>query len=201
MKPRPRWDMVRSLPNDAREAAPLVRALPAPPSTAAELDAIQRAWTTAWDEARRTWPTVELSEELVAPWIASRLPPGEPPAEGLSALFFSELYLACGCVHGRPEALRAFEQTYGGELAAAARRGGAAQADEIVQRLRVRLLVGPEARLHNYAGTGSLKRWLKIACRRLAIDAGRAERSRTHARQRAGRSRASSPTRTPSCCC
>jgi len=96
----------------------------------------------------------------------------------LALLRVPELYLVCGCLRGQRDALQEFERTYRSQLEAAARRGGATQPEEIVQHLRVRLMVGPEPRLRKYAGTGSLKRWLKIACTRLALDTGRSDRSR-----------------------
>ena len=68
------------------------------------------------------------------------------------------------------QALRAFEQRYVHELEGVAARVDAGTADEVVQRLRDRLLVGPEAKLRDYAGTGSLRRWLKVATKRQALD-------------------------------
>lgn len=143
-----------------------------------ELEALASAWATSWTSARAAWPGVAVPEDAFAAWVAERLPAELAPIDGLARLRAGALYLACGCLRGQRDALQAFERVYGGELLAAARRGGSRQPDEIVQRLRVRLLVGPGARLRGYAGAGSLKRWLKLACTRLAIDAGRAERSR-----------------------
>ncbi len=155
--------------------------------TRTDTAALERAWSDAFVAACTAWPDVEVLEAAVAAFVATRLPDDKEPLVGLAMLRVPELYLVCGCLRGQRDALAAFERTYGAELMAAARRGGAAQADEIVQHLRMRLLVGSEPRLSNYAGRGSLKRWLKVACTRLAIDTGRADRSRRARGEESGR--------------
>jgi RNA polymerase sigma-70 factor (ECF subfamily) len=48
-------------------------------------------------------------------------------------------------------------------------------ADEVKQRLRERLLVGPSARIVEYRGEGPLGAWLRVASVRIAIDLSRSE--------------------------
>jgi RNA polymerase sigma-70 factor (ECF subfamily) len=140
--------------------------------------ALAQVWDRACCDARQTWPDIEVSEAEFAEWVARRLPPEQDPVAGLASLRITDLYLAYGCVRGQTDALRAFERNFGPQLEAAARRGGAKQPEEVVARLRERLLVGPAAKLRDYAGTGSLARWLKIASQRLAIDMERSDRAR-----------------------
>ena len=157
-----------------------MQALDARGQACADAAALARAWAQAWSQAREGWPAVALDEGLFAAWVADRLPPEHDALAGLGVLRVADLYLACACVRGQSDALRAFADSFGAQLEAAARRGGASQPDEVVARLRERLLVGPKAKLRDYAGTGPLGRWLKIACQRLAIDMGRSDRVRGH---------------------
>ncbi len=151
----------------------LALALPAATATA-----LAAAWAAAWGAARAAWPDIDVDEAWFAAAIARRLPPDLDPIAGLASLRVPDLYLACACVRGQADALRAFESSFGAQLEAAARRGGASAPDEVVACLRERLLVGPGAKLHDYAGAGPLARWLKIAAQRLAIDMGRSDRTR-----------------------
>lgn len=166
--------MLRVLTRDPRTGSALADAL----ALAGPAAALDEAWAAAWTSARAAWPDVAVDEAWFAAVIARRLPADVEPLAGLAGLRVPDLYLACACVRGQADALRAFERSFGDQLAAAARRGGATAPDEVVARLRERLLVGPDAKLADYAGAGPLARWLKIAAQRLAIDMGRSDRVR-----------------------
>lgn len=155
--------------------SPFVKALPNTPQS--DAPALAAAWQAAFAAAQTTWPGVEVPEDALVAAVVARLPSG-PPLAGLAKLRLSDLYLVCGCLRGQRDALQAFERTYRSVLAAAARRTGTDQPEEVVQNLLVRLVVGPPPRLQTYAGTGQLKRWLKIACTRLAIDTNRSDNAR-----------------------
>ncbi len=164
---------------------PLADALSEHQRRAADPRSLADSWRATWEAATEAWPEVAVPPQAFAALLVSRLPPGDgDPLASIEALRTSELYLVCGCLRGQHDALREFERRYGHELAAAARGVGSRQPEEVVQRLRVRLLVGPDPRLARYAGAGSLKRWLKIACKRLAIDLGRSASARGRAEDR-----------------
>ncbi len=86
----------------------------------------------------------------------------------------SSLYLACACVRGVPDAIRAFEAEYVVEITQAARRKRLSPdaTIELTQTLREALIVGREGKrptLEAYAGKGDLKAWLRVTASRAAI--------------------------------
>lgn len=117
----------------------------------------------AYERARREWSGIELSFErfeahLLALGYTSRM-----PREA------SSLYLCLGCATGSPAACAALELRYFDTLRAALYRMNRGPADDILQQIRGRLLVGPEPKIGSYRGDGSLAAWL----RSVALNAGR----------------------------
>jgi RNA polymerase sigma-70 factor, ECF subfamily len=88
------------------------------------------------------------------------------------ALHGADLFLAYGCAAGDPAAIKAFEA---GPLQVAAAaivrllKEKPAQ-EEVLQRTRVRLLVGAPPLVATYAGAGSLASWVRVSALRIAID-------------------------------
>jgi RNA polymerase sigma-70 factor (ECF subfamily) len=127
----------------------------------------------AHDEAQRVWGGVRLDVERFHQHLQSLGWEGEfPPST-------SEIYLACACAHGDAVACRYLESNYIGDVQISAARvcGSAVPVDEIVQRVRHKLLVGPPPALLKYTGKGPLQAWLRSVTRRTALDALRAVRS------------------------
>ena len=132
--------------------------------------------------AREPWPALSLSlEGFVAHALGTgmnRIPSDRPLCERIVQVHAPDLYLAYGCAVGNPAALAAFEARYVGELSALARRLElpAVDADDLLQALRVRLLV-PTAttrpKIAEYEGRGSLGHWLRVAALRTFLDARR----------------------------
>lgn len=163
-----------------RESETTIQAVAESPSIASLLQRFARAtghgvevwrrtWEDAWALAQAAWPEFEVPAEGFAEHVFTVL--GQPAGpEDLGRLHVDELLLVYAVLSGETAALRAFEQRYVHELEGVAARVDAGTADEVVQRLRDRLLVGPEAKLRDYAGTGSLRRWLKVATKRQALD-------------------------------
>lgn len=91
-----------------------------------------------------------------------------------------ECFLCWRALAGDRVALQLLEKEYLEPLRAVVSRleRDADFADECVQLLRQRLLVGPEARLRQYTGQGPLRAWLTVAIRRLALDQLRTRRRR-----------------------
>lgn len=88
--------------------------------------------------------------------------------EPLADLRAGDLWLAYHAGRGLPAAVGALEQTCFTDLASVlrARRADPAEADEVVQRIRHRLLVpapGERARILGYAGRGDLRAWVRVA--------------------------------------
>ena len=120
--------------------------------------------------ARAAWPTVALPVESFLRHVARHLP-GEATAEVLRQLHGADLYLACACAEGQPQALRAFDAHI---LQKVPQRLGPlprATVDEVLQVLRARLLLGrgeaPPV-IADYSGRGPLLAWVRITAARIA---------------------------------
>jgi RNA polymerase sigma-70 factor (ECF subfamily) len=104
------------------------------------------------------------------PLLAARLAEG---ARGLEARA-ADLYLATACVAGDAAAIAALDATLGATLRPALARLGvpAFDHDDVVQRVRVAMLVGEAARppgLAGYTGRGELRAYLRSAAVRIAM--------------------------------
>lgn len=126
--------------------------------------------------ARRAWPELGVPGEDFVESVAARCPDDVDP----SALDIAGLYLAHLCLRGDPAALAAFERE---EIAAtrrflAGRERDASIADELLQRVRTRVLLpradGRPPRLADFSGRGGLRAWLRIIALREHLDAHRA---------------------------
>ncbi len=86
----------------------------------------------------------------------------------------TDLDLVAGVLAGESEATAAFAARFSPELRhIVARLGVRADAEELVQRLLVRLLVGSDqapAKLASYRGEGSLQAWVRAVSARFVID-------------------------------
>lgn len=121
--------------------------------------------------ARGAWPTVDLPEESFLRHLARHLPAREAPADTLAQLHAADLYLACACAGGDPQAMQALEQHVLRKLPARLGALPGATADEVLQVLRQRLLLGmgdTPPRIADYAGRGPLSAWVRIIAARIA---------------------------------
>lgn len=120
----------------------------------------------ALGEASARWPAIVFDRDGFAEYV-ERV---DAQASDL-ALHGAELWLACACAQGNEAALRVFEAEYVARLEPTLKRLGDGDfIDEARQLLRQRMLVGPEARIATYAGTGPLLGWLRIAALRVALN-------------------------------
>ena len=117
--------------------------------------------------AKLAWPGIEVDAETFR-----RRADGEVVAV--------DLYLAMACANGDSAAIAAFEEHRFPEvLRALARiRIEGAEADEIAQRVRAKVLVGPPPKIASYTGRGSLAAWLRAIAVHEALSAKRTEKRR-----------------------
>jgi RNA polymerase sigma-70 factor (ECF subfamily) len=136
------------------------------------------------DEARRAWPTVELSNEEFVDYLAARVRPDEDAVALLRRLKIADLYLACAAERRRPGAVTAFEETFIRRIGQFVRGidTTATFVADVTQALRIKLLVGNDGygKLSRYSGRGSLESWVRAVAVRTAYDLLRTE---DHARR------------------
>jgi RNA polymerase sigma-70 factor (ECF subfamily) len=125
------------------------------------------------EAAHAAWPEVKLADAAFLRHLAERLPANRDPLHALAGTHAADLYLACGCALGDPQALRAFDDHFLAQLTGYLRRWNAPPTftDEVKQALRANLLVGnggAAPKIASYVGQGPLLAWLRIVATRLA---------------------------------
>ena len=128
-------------------------------------------------EAKGRWPEVTVDPRRFVTHWAAQLARASDVGAAIEQLHLADLYLAFGCAEGDTCALRSFG-TLLSSVAGAVRSvdGTPSFVDEILQRLRTRVLVpddGKSPRILDYAGRGSLENWLRAGALRLALNARR----------------------------
>jgi len=127
------------------------------------------------DAALARWPQLRVGPELVA-FLAERLPKLD-----LARAPVEDLVLAWWASTGASDAIAAFETDYAGILGALLARFHKLPADDLRQRLRVKLFVGPAPKIREYRGTGMLASWLRVTAARVFVDAARTENAQATA--------------------
>lgn len=129
----------------------------------------------AYDSARERWPGLGVDfarfcEHLSHLGYVETSLPRHP----------SELYLCVGCGVGARSACSALEASYFQPLRARLRSIASDQdfAEEVLQRVRARLLVGSKPRINTYRGDGPLGGWLHVVAANVARDYLRASSRR-----------------------
>lgn len=94
--------------------------------------------------------------------------------------FGTELFLCCGCAQSDAEATRVLEAEILPHVVKAISRIDADSefVEEALQILRDKLLVGPRAKIADYAARGPLVAWLSVAAARVALDLIRSRNAR-----------------------
>jgi RNA polymerase sigma-70 factor, ECF subfamily len=134
-------------------------AAPSPDLEEALEDLIRRA---------RAWARRPVVSEVFIGWVAARL--GTPDPAVIRAACAADLHLALACTAGDRAALEDFEAALAAVRPAIASLGAAAaDTDEVLQRLRVQMLVGERPGLLAYSGRGELRAWLRVVAVREAV--------------------------------
>ncbi len=131
----------------------------------------------AFARGKQAWPGIEL--ELTAFREHCLRVLGEAP-EWDWTRFGTELFLCCACARGDAEGTRALEAETLPHVVKAISRIDSEQefVEEALQILRGKLLVGPRAKIADYAARGPLVAWLSVAAARVALDAIRSRNAR-----------------------
>ncbi len=125
---------------------------------------------------RERWPELELAFEAFERHCA-RVGGGALARE--AQVHGTDLYLCCACSCGLPKAsvLLQREASVAAQAAVSRVDRNPEFVKEVVQDLWDKLLVGPSAKIGNYAGRGPLLGWLRVAATRIALDRVRSRNS------------------------
>lgn len=107
----------------------------------------------AFDRGRAKWPEIAVDPETFRAHLA------EHAVSDAANLHAEDLYLVLGAAAGNNDAIRAVEDLYLRPVAATLPE---IESDELVQRVRYRLLAEKPPRILQYAGRGPLKGWLRV---------------------------------------
>jgi RNA polymerase sigma-70 factor, ECF subfamily len=146
-----------------------------------KLDRLEQRLADMLTRSQKRWPAIEVDPEFFVARIGEKVAKARDPATALLEMHTEDLYLASGCLLGRPEALRALDACFLSEAAAHVRRtmSSATLADTVGEILRERLLVGEGGappKIRDYSGRGALGAWLRVAALRTARNQIRADR-------------------------
>jgi RNA polymerase sigma-70 factor, ECF subfamily len=149
-------------------------------NSAADRPDLEALLEAAIAECRATWPAIHIDALAFCSYVGQRLPRDGDVKAALAAASLSDLYLAYGCVLGDPAAVSALDSELIRRIVLLPFGSvpKVRDAEELAQRLRVRVLVGDAEqppRIASYTGRGPLNAWLRVAAARLAVDLHRAE--------------------------
>lgn len=145
------------------------------------MDHVRSPWMGSEDEQVRVfvlgktaWPEIALERTEFIDFVRRQSIEANTPVEILH-----DLFLACACGRGEPNALQSFRERYFRVVAAAVRSFDPSTefADEIYQRLSESLFVsgpGAQAKIQRYKGQGPLAGFVRTAARRIAMRAAAA---------------------------
>lgn len=121
----------------------------------------------AFDAARKQWPGLNIERSRFCAHL-ERL----GYTEKNLPRHLSEIYLCVGCGLGASQACSALDRRYFPFLRARLRSVAPEQdfAEEVLQRVRDRLLVGSKPRINTYRGDGPLSGWLRVVANNVAKD-------------------------------
>ncbi|NVJ09910.1 sigma-70 family RNA polymerase sigma factor [Myxococcus sp. AM001] len=132
--------------------------------------ALEALLTELLDTGRAAWPTVTLAPAALLRHVGRHLRTEGTPLEALEQLHAADVYLACACAQGEPQALQLFEKHVLQKVAARLSRHLTALVDEVLQVTRQRLLLGVHGgapKIAEYSGRGSLGGWVRIVASRV----------------------------------
>ena len=147
-------------------AEPLAVRLGVPAAPVAALLAGALAQTrTRWCEP------AALDSQLLVDALLARIDGESDPAAALERLVLCDVLAVVACLGGDRAALAALEREVRTTAARVVARlgGNAPPAEDLVQELLVKLLVGPPPKLAAFTGHGPLHAWLHVAAMRTAI--------------------------------
>jgi RNA polymerase sigma-70 factor (ECF subfamily) len=120
---------------------------------------------------KAAWPKIAITDESFFEHVERHV----KTAAALEALHSSDLYLACAVAQRDRAALAYFEESFMAHVPEYVLRVrvGREVVDEVQQRLREHLIMGPESgapKIAEYSGKGALGGWLRVTAVRTALN-------------------------------
>jgi RNA polymerase sigma-70 factor (ECF subfamily) len=137
---------------------------------------LERRVDALYAAAREHWAELPaLPVDDFTTHVLTAIPPDHDAGDYVESLATEDLYLACACMYGVPEAIAVFDERWLSAVPDYVARIDRSRdfGEEIRQQLRERLLVRRPDRppkIAEYAGRGSLASWLRVVAVRLALD-------------------------------
>jgi RNA polymerase sigma-70 factor (ECF subfamily) len=124
--------------------------------------------------ARAAWPALAIADEDFLRFLAERVPEGAGLAQ-LERMNVEDLYLACGCASGSPQAGELFASRFFPVIrrAVAQLEVPAAWAEDVRQTVYDKLFLADSERpaaIRHYQGTGDLATWVHVVAVRQTVD-------------------------------
>lgn len=149
----------------------------------AERSSAESSRRRSYDIARASWPRLDVSFEAFSTHLSAL---GYEPALPCQ---LASLYLCLACSLGRKAAYDSLERCHLSTLRSFLSGFDAREdvVDELLQQVRYRLLVGPDAKIRGYRGEGPLDAWLRRIAARIALDFLRSRAAQQRLLARCGR--------------
>ena len=139
-----------------------------------EVDGLAEALADVLARTHRAWPRLEIDDSALLAWLATKVGEHTGPT-ALADLRIESLALAFACAGGDAAAVATFEREHARDVEVALARLHIAlhALDDVCQRVRARLFVGPDAKIASYSGKGDLGHWVRTVAVRVAVSSQR----------------------------
>ncbi len=139
-----------------------------------EIEGLAHAIDDVLARTARAWPRLAIDETAFLRWLATKVGEASGPA-ALAVLRVESLALAFACAQGDATAIATFEREHVRDIEVALARLHVPPhaLDDVRQRVRARLMVGPEAKIGSYSGKGDLAHWVRTVAVRVAVTSQR----------------------------
>lgn len=134
--------------------------------------------TTGVAAIRVRWPHAPDPDDAFGHHLGTRLAQHADLAAAVARLRVEDLFLAWWAGTGDGAGIAAFEAEFAEDVARLVARFHKLPADDLRQRLRIKLFVGTSTtppRVRDYSGFGVLQGWLRVTAARAFVDAVRAD--------------------------
>lgn len=143
--------------------------------------ALQSGLEELVSRGKQRWPSVALESIAFVRHLGDHAPTDTDPVTAVARVRAEELYLACACANGCPEAVRICDTELVHKLRPhiARLRADPGFTDEALQAVRDRLFVSSQAappKIAQYRGQGALDSWIRMVGLRTALNLIASER-------------------------